>query len=49
LRVAKQLQAQRAFYRTVLFHPTVTSLVAVSIVWKIIFNQQSGLATTCCT
>ena len=34
----------RAFFRTVYFVPTVTSLVAISIVWKIIFNQQSGLA-----
>ncbi|MCD4827993.1 MAG: sugar ABC transporter permease [Candidatus Cloacimonetes bacterium] len=34
----------RAFFRTVYFIPTVTSMVAISIVWKIIFNQQSGLA-----
>jgi len=34
----------RAFFRTIYFIPTVTSLVAISIVWKIIFNQQSGLA-----
>jgi len=38
------IKALRAFFRTVYFIPTVTSLVAVSIVWKIIFNQQSGLA-----
>ena len=34
----------RSFFRTLYFIPTVTSLVAVSIVWKIIFNQQTGLA-----
>jgi len=34
----------KGLFRTVYFIPTVTSLVAVSIVWRIIFNQQSGLA-----
>ena len=34
----------KAFFRTVYFIPTVTSMVAISIVWKIIYNQQSGLA-----
>ncbi len=34
----------RGLFRTVYFIPTVTSLVAVSIVWRIIFNQQGGLA-----
>ncbi len=34
----------RGFFRTIYYIPAVTSLVAVSIVWKIIFNQQSGLA-----
>ncbi len=33
----------RAFFRTIYYIPTVTSMVAVSIVWKIIFNQQTGL------
>lgn len=33
----------RSFFRTVYYIPTVTSMVAVSIVWKIIFNQQTGL------
>jgi len=32
------------FFRTVYYIPTVTSLVAISIVWKLIFGQQSGLA-----
>ncbi|MDP8232370.1 MAG: sugar ABC transporter permease [Candidatus Zophobacter franzmannii] len=33
-----------SFFRTLYFIPFVTSMVAVSIIWKIIFNQQSGLA-----
>ncbi len=38
------IKALRSFFRSVYFIPTVTSMVAVSIVWKIIYNQQSGLA-----
>lgn len=34
----------KSFFRTIYFIPTVTSMVAVSIVWKIIFNQGNGLA-----
>lgn len=34
----------RGFFRSVYFVPTVTSMVAISIVWKIIFNQKTGLA-----
>jgi multiple sugar transport system permease protein len=37
------IEKVRGLFRTVYFIPTVTSLVAVSIVWKIMFNQQSGL------
>ena len=33
----------RGIFRTVYFLPYVTSMVAVSIVWKIIFQQRSGL------
>jgi len=33
----------RAFFRTVYYIPTVTSMVAVSIVWKMIYNQETGL------
>jgi len=33
----------RGFFRTAYFLPYVTSMVAVSIVWKIIFQQRSGL------
>jgi len=38
------IKALKSFFRSVYFVPTVTSLVAISIVWKIIFNQQTGLA-----
>ncbi len=34
----------KGFFRSLYFIPTVTSMVAISIVWKIIFNQQTGLA-----
>lgn len=34
----------KSLFRIVYFLPFVTSLVAVSIVWKIIFNEQTGLA-----
>jgi len=39
-----QIKVLKSFFRTVYFIPFVTSLVALSIVWKIIFNQQFGLA-----
>ncbi len=39
----------RGFFRTIYFIPFVTSLVALSIVWKIIFNQQTGLANSILT
>ncbi|MBM4398715.1 MAG: sugar ABC transporter permease [Candidatus Cloacimonetes bacterium] len=39
-----QIKALRGLFRTVYFLPFVTSMVAVSIVWKIIFNEQTGLA-----
>ena len=39
-----QIKFLKSFFRTVYFVPFVTSLVALSIVWKIIFNQQVGLA-----
>jgi len=39
-----QIKWLKSFFRTVYFVPFVTSLVAVSIVWKLIFNQQTGLA-----
>ncbi len=34
----------KSFFRSIYFIPTVTSMVAISIVWKLIFNQQTGLA-----
>lgn len=33
----------KSFFRIIYFMPFVTSLVAVSIVWKLIFNEQTGL------
>ncbi|MBS3741306.1 MAG: sugar ABC transporter permease [Candidatus Cloacimonetes bacterium] len=36
-------KALSGFFRTTFFVPTVTSLVAISIVWKLIFAQKSGL------
>jgi multiple sugar transport system permease protein len=36
----------RSFFRTMYFVPFVTSLVAISIVWKLIFNQRTGLANS---
>ncbi|PKN75547.1 MAG: sugar ABC transporter permease [Candidatus Cloacimonetes bacterium HGW-Cloacimonetes-2] len=41
-----QIKRLSGFFRTIYFLPYVTSLVAVSIVWKIIFNEQTGLANT---
>lgn len=39
----KNIDKLKGFYRSLYFIPTVTSMVAISIVWKIIFNQQTGL------
>lgn len=41
-----QIKKLSGFFRTIYFLPFVTSMVAVSIVWKIIFNEQTGLANT---
>lgn len=41
-----QIKWFKGFFRTIYFMPFVTSLVAVSIVWKIIFSDQAGLANT---
>ncbi len=37
------IKKMKGFYRSLYFIPTVTSMVAISIVWKIMFNQQTGL------
>ena len=37
------IEKLKGFFRSLYFIPTVTSMVAISIVWKIIFNQQTGL------
>ncbi|MCB5247561.1 MAG: sugar ABC transporter permease [Candidatus Cloacimonetes bacterium] len=39
-----QIKWLKGFFRTIYFMPFVTSLVAVSIVWKIIYSEQAGLA-----
>ncbi|HNQ43158.1 MAG TPA: sugar ABC transporter permease [Candidatus Cloacimonadota bacterium] len=39
-----QIKMFKSLFRIVYFMPFVTSLVAVSIVWKLIFNEQTGLA-----
>ncbi len=39
-----QIKWLKGFFRTIFFMPFVTSLVAVSIVWKIIYSEQAGLA-----
>lgn len=36
----------KSLFRMVYFMPFVTSLVAVSIVWKLMFNEQTGLINT---
>lgn len=41
-----QIKWLKGLFRIVYFMPFVTSLVAVSIVWKIIFSEQAGLANT---
>ncbi|HQF67905.1 MAG TPA: sugar ABC transporter permease [Candidatus Cloacimonadota bacterium] len=41
-----QIKWLKSFFRIIYFMPFVTSLVAVSIVWKIIFSEQAGLANT---
>ncbi len=38
------IEKLKSIFRSIYFVPTVTSMVAISIVWKIIFNQQTGLA-----
>ena len=40
------IKAIKGLFRTVYFMPYVTSLVAVSIVWKLMFNEQTGLINT---
>ncbi len=39
-----QIKWLKGFFRTIYFMPYVTSLVAVSIVWKIIYAEEGGLA-----
>jgi multiple sugar transport system permease protein len=37
------IEKLKSLFRSIYFIPTVTSMVAISIVWKIMFNQQTGL------
>jgi multiple sugar transport system permease protein len=39
----------RPFFRTVLFLPVVTTLVAVAIVWRAIYHPRAGLLAWLCT
>ncbi len=41
-----QIKYLKSLFRMVYFMPFVTSLVAVSIVWKLMFNEQTGLINT---
>lgn len=41
-----QIKRLKSLFRMMYFLPFVTSLVAVSIVWKIIFSEQAGLANS---
>lgn len=41
-----QINKLKSLFRIMYFLPYVTSLVAVSIVWKIIFSEQAGLANS---
>lgn len=41
-----QITKLKSLFRIMYFLPYVTSLVAVSIVWKIIFSEQAGLANS---
>lgn len=41
-----QIKRLKSLFRIMYFLPFVTSLVAVSIVWKIIFSEQAGLANS---
>lgn len=38
-----KLIKSKAFYRTIFYMPTVTPLIAVAFVWKIMYNPQIGL------
>ena len=37
----------RPFFRTALFAPVVTTLVAVAVIWRYLFNTRYGLAQLC--
>ncbi len=41
--ITSQLMKHKTFFRTIFYMPTVTPLVAVAYVWKIMYNPQFGL------
>lgn len=41
--ITSRLMKHKTFFRTVFYMPTVTPLVAVAYVWKIMYNPQFGL------
>ncbi len=41
--IVSRLTVHKTFFRTVFYMPTVTPLVAVAFVWKIMYNPQFGL------
>ncbi len=43
LAVSARLARFRAFFRTVFFLPTVTTLVAVAVVWRYLYHPREGL------
>ena len=41
--ISSKLMKHKTFFRTIFYMPTVTPLVAVAYVWKIMYNPQFGL------
>ena len=41
--ITSKMTRHKTFFRTVFYMPTVTPLVAVAFVWKIMYNPQFGL------
>ncbi|MEE1007742.1 MAG: sugar ABC transporter permease [Agathobacter sp.] len=44
--ITSKLVKHKAFFRTIFYMPTITPLVAVAYVWKIMYNPQFGLIDT---
>ena len=41
--ITSKMTTKKTFFRTIFYMPTVTPLVAVAYVWKIMYNPQFGL------